>query len=688
MPRARRGRDKVAEAVLAKAGVAATVGGVLGTLIVEMTGLGAAALAAVTAGATALLTAVPTAFLLQRRLSPPRRQRFSAGPEFTLWMESVQRELHVDLQGLTTRGEAPRVEDVFVDIRLRRMDSDPKGDGRSTSHPPEFRSVHSYLDRPSRVVLVITGGPGSGKTTLLRHTASQLLAESEDKKSRLPVLLNLRDHADRIKGRPELSLPEALRFAFDGPSSLEFLTRSLKHDRCVVMLDGLDEVDPIMRPSTADWINRQIIEHPDSDFIVTSRPNVDIHRTLKSHDALLRLEPFGQAQSRDFLHRWYRALEQDESFPRGTHSSAAAAAAELWSCVRVEPGLASLARSPLALVVIANIHRYNSPLPQSRADVYDELCKALLWRRQEAKGLEQRWTGEEIETPLRDLAYMMQTQRTNYLNFDEVRNRLSAWSLPSAQDPEDLLQTAVSSGVLVEPSPAEGLKFAHHAFQDYLTAVHIERTGHSEIINDAIDDGWWGETTWLYAQRADVNPIIRACLESGSVHATTLAIRCAQDTGYLEPDLRTQLERLTRPAALTTSPKRKALISGSSRPTYGLAVEVQRVTATEAPVVGAAERIEITARWNPAPATQARQVTELNVRLLLLAEDLDVQPATRKLRLDPDGAPIMSAFEVLPEREGHVELRIMVLDETSGFLLKECATGLDITVDDKVSLNP
>src|ERR1051326_6969304 len=91
MPRARRGRDKIAEAVLAKAGLAATVGGVFGTLIVEMTDLGANALTVVTAGVTALLTAVPTAFLLQRS-GPLLRQRFSAGSEFTLWMESVQRD--------------------------------------------------------------------------------------------------------------------------------------------------------------------------------------------------------------------------------------------------------------------------------------------------------------------------------------------------------------------------------------------------------------------------------------------------------------------------------------------------------------------------------------------------------------------------------------------------------------------
>lgn len=671
------------------------IGTALGTVVAvtaTFTDLGAASLALVSAATAAVFTTIPFAFLLQRRRAGIEH-RSSATDEsgYARWSELIRRELRVDLQGLATRAEAPRVEDVFVDVPLRQMVFNSEHDKLSPVMPPEFHTLRTHLDRSDRVVLAITGAPGSGKTTLLRHTAGWLLSEADgnERKARLPILLNLRDHTDLIRDMPESGLFEILRSQFDDPSAFEFLIEALERDRCVVMLDGLDEVDPSIRQAAARWIEHQIDRHSRCDFIITSRPDRDFHRTLAARGTLLRPEPFEQDQARDFLYRWYRALDRCEPFTVRPHGHAFAAAAELWSCVRVEPGLASLAQSPLALACIANVHRYASPLPLGRAEVYDELCKALLWRRQEEKGVYQPWTGEHIETPLRDLAYTMQIRRTNLLGLGEIRQALETMAAPAVPSPEDVLAVAISSGVLVAPSHSEELGFVHRAFQDYLASVHIERSGQSEVISESIDDRWWGEITWLYAQRANVNPIVEACLASGSVYATALAIRCAKTMPYLEPELRIRLDRLTQEVAELPPPQTfKELTSGGSDSTQGpgITVEIDRLTTTESPVVGEVETIGVTARWIPAPTDSAEAAAALDVRLVLFAEDFEVQPATRRLRLEKDGTPVSTDFDIRPERAGQVEVRILVLDESAGVPLKECATELNIAIDEEVSL--
>jgi energy-coupling factor transporter ATP-binding protein EcfA2 len=700
MARVHRRRAAVAEERLKPVGIGTALGTVVVAFTAGFTDLGVASLTLVSAGAAAFFTTIPFAFLLQRRgLGIGRRGPAVDESGYARWSALMRRELRVDLQGLATRAEAPRVEDVFVDVPLRAMAFDSERDELSPVMPLEFQTLRAHLDCSDRVVLAITGAPGSGKTTLVRHTAGRLLSEADEseKKARLPILLNLRDHAGLIKAMPESGLVEILSSQFDDSSAFEFLGEALERDRCVVMLDGLDEViDPGARQAVARWIEHQIDRHPLCDFIITSRPDRDFHRSLAARGTLLRPEPFEQAHARDFLYRWYRALDRYEPFTIRPHSHAFTAAAELWSCVRVEPGLASLAQSPLALACIANVHRYASPLPEGRAEVYDELCKALLWRRQEEKGVHQPWTGEHIETPLRDLAYAMQIRRTSFLGLTEILQELENLAAPAAPSPEDVLEVAVSGGVLIASTRTGELGFVHRAFQDYLASVHIERSGQSEVISESIDDRWWGETTWLYAQRANVNAIVAACLDSGSVHATTLAIRCAQATAYLDPGLRSKLDRLTRPVAELPPPAVTVPASSGSdpdsgadsdpAPAPGITIEVDRLTTTESPVVGEVETIGITARWAPAPA-DAEAAATLEVRLMLSAEEFEVRPATRRLRLNRDGAPVSTDFDIRPERAGQVEIRIVVLDESVGIPLKECATELDVAIEEEVTLN-
>jgi hypothetical protein len=123
-------------------------------------------------------------------------------------------------------------------------------------HAPQMRDQH----------LAILGAPGSGKTTLLRHAALTMAARSwrADRAvpRRLPVLLFLRDHAGAIKENPSLSLAQAIhdRLArLDGPSvPVGWFARQLGAGRCVVLLDGLDEVANPAGGGSAEELKRRL----------------------------------------------------------------------------------------------------------------------------------------------------------------------------------------------------------------------------------------------------------------------------------------------------------------------------------------------------------------------------------------------------------------------------------------------
>ena len=89
---------------------------------------------------------------------------------------------------------------------------------------------------------VIVGAPGSGKTTVLRHLALKSCKENLEKQERIctpvPIILlkflesgkDLRDYIDVVFEE------------YDFPRAKEFVEKDLKEGKCMVLLDGFDEL--------------------------------------------------------------------------------------------------------------------------------------------------------------------------------------------------------------------------------------------------------------------------------------------------------------------------------------------------------------------------------------------------------------------------------------------------------------
>jgi GTPase SAR1 family protein len=469
-----------------------------------------------------------------------------------------------DVKGLSAPGEAILdLEHVFVNVGLSRSSPNPsanpiptlKKNGREVRYNIWQFLLHNASHRPKN--LVILGAPGTGKTTLLKHLTLSLAAPTQDapRLNKTPVFLYLRDIANHIEQNPHYKLPQAVEAMLTGRKvklSLDWLATELANGRCLIMLDGLDEVaDLELRQQVAAWVQRQIRQHYPNQFIITSRPfgyqSNPLPNTLQ-----LEVKPFTIEQVRQFVNNWYLANEHQKQGrdDEGVRREARLNASDLLQRLNQTPALLEMGVNPLLLTMIATIHHYRGRLPDQRVALYNEICDVFLGKRQSARGIEYELTPSQKKRVLQTLAYeMMRRNLRNISRADAADIIDPALQRVHPQTPSSrfLQMIANSSGLLVE-HVAGVYSFAHLTFQEYLTAVHIKDQQLEQILLDRVEESWWHETIRLYSAQANATNIIRACVmrETASIPALTLAVECLDEALEVEDDFRKIPQELVR----------------------------------------------------------------------------------------------------------------------------------------------
>ena len=353
------------------------------------------------------------------------------GRRYRQWVLDSRR--YVDVKDLATGGDhTPELDDVYVDVALvRRAPHQVSGNplGSVAEDATGRHSVSEFLDRRERVVLAVSGPPGSGKSTLLAHAARRSARAGRRNRRRVPVLLALREHAGTIAASPGTPLPDVLRAAVSGMPGSEpdgWWERQLRRGRCMILLDGLDEVARQEdRGAVATWVERQISSYPGNHFVITSRPH-GFPGPVIAHADVLAVRPFTAEQVQLFLNRWYLAAERhatgavSKAQMRAVRIRAGESAVGLLKLLRDNPALYDLTVNPLLLTMIATVHRYRGALPGSRADLYGEICQVMLSRRIQAKNLPELLPWPAKQKLLAALAYQMMLNRASELPASQV----------------------------------------------------------------------------------------------------------------------------------------------------------------------------------------------------------------------------------------------------------------------------
>ncbi len=488
------------------------------------------------------------------------------GLRYRRWVLDTLR--YADANDLATSGEhIPELADVYVDLALDSPAplSSPDGPSPGSSATAGRHSLSELLDQREQVVLALVGQPGSGKSTLLAQAArstAHLSVRGGPGHKRVPLLLALRNVAGTVAADPEASLAAVARALAGGgtggaggnrlgrePSG--WWERQLRRGRCLVLLDGLDEVARTSdRLAVADWVEQQVARYPRNHFVVTARP-YGLPDALAAQARVRVVRPFTAQQKRLFLDRWYLAAEQHATGGSGPGGRGAVrlrareAAARLDLLLREHPALQELAVNPLLLTMIATANRYRGALPASRGDLYAEICRVLLSRRMQPGEAPELMSWPAKQTLLAVLAYQMMRDQVTSVGAARAAEVLSPLleRYPQSVTSAAFLDDVARAGLLTE-APAGRYAFAHLTFQEYLAARHVGATpGLVKSLADNVDDPWWRETILLYAATADASPVVRACLDSGTITALTLAFDCNEAGTEIDPDLRRHLDR-------------------------------------------------------------------------------------------------------------------------------------------------
>ena len=313
----------------------------------------------------------------------------SPGDRAREWFEREREKLVAQLEA----GQLDHVEFEAAVDRLeaqygRRFRFD---DGRDSAQVVPV--LDAVRDTPRLLVL---GDPGAGKTTVLRylaltHARSFLNGTPvQGRPPMFPIYLRLGEYAryGHPSGIGEF-LPHHLRqLECRTPGLSDLLTQQLEAGRCLVLLDGLDEIaSAAQRQSVVTAVMNFVTAHArqGNRFVVTSRIAGYQAAPLPDSFQAVRLQDMDDPTIHRFLDVYCREVERaetpDKTSPAIVEAGAREAAA-IRQALEANAGVRRLAANPLLLTALVLVHRASGRLPHRRVEAYIEVCNALgrTWR--------------------------------------------------------------------------------------------------------------------------------------------------------------------------------------------------------------------------------------------------------------------------------------------------------------------
>ena len=485
-----------------------------------------------------------------------------------------------NVRGLRTQGTFMlKLEKVFVELRIAHAHKPQQASVNpvfaktfTNSHPIwDFLNFNKKHQSDDTLVLGVIGAPGCGKTTLLQHIAL-ILATQQHRRYKMsayiPLLLFLRQHVKTIVE----SAPNLADLAYTHFSNCQkypdlnpppnWFAQQLTNGKCIILLDGLDEVaDLLQRRKVSAWVDQQIKSYHRCRFIVTSRPQGYLTAPVAQAN-VLEVQPFNAEQVRRFVHAWY--LENEvisfRGLDEGIRNGAKQKSEDLLRRLKETPSLNALTVNPLLLTMIAMVHRYRGQLPGRRVELYSEICDVLLGHWQKAKGLDVSLTAAQKRVALQPLAAIMMLRKWRDISTDHAvqmitkpLKRVGYQSIPSF-----LNDVQAGSGLFFEGEIGEW-SFAHLTFQEYLAATYFLEKQSKLDWKTIINESWWHETLLLYAAQGDATRLVQACLDNNNVTSLTLAADFLEEARELDETVREQVEIRLIDALESDDPQRRQL---------------------------------------------------------------------------------------------------------------------------------
>lgn len=482
-----------------------------------------------------------------------------------------------------------RLENLFVPLKMAQTSAQKVSQNiiqsRQVFDPLKQQEIGDILVKMTtediKQRLVILGAPGSGKSTLLRHITLLYATRKQRRLHRkipklIPVLLLLRNVYQDIIQEPQPPLASVIENAVKKLQSSQpleprqgWFAKRLRQNKCLVMLDGFDEIaDDTQRQQVSRWVSQQINEYPNTSFILTSRPEGYKKAPLQGNFLELEVQSFTREQRNKFIQDWYKFRKKEGNNNKedlGVRDSAIKSANNLIAQIDTSPSLKMMATNPLLLNMIAITHDSEVTLSTKQVDLYKDICRVLLEGRQRAKGLSTSPTSlsaDQKQVVLKSLALELMQKNTQAFTLDEtsthektfkeakslIQEKLDRFPNQTLSPEEFIKKDDLGVRELLSEREQEGIyEFAHKTFQEYLAAVEIEKTKQEKILQEALADdkkfAWWRETIRFYVAQTDATHLIQVALNHPTIPVLTLVYQCWQgkEAQQIEREVQQQL---------------------------------------------------------------------------------------------------------------------------------------------------
>ena len=359
---------------------------------------------------------------------------------------------------------------------------------------------------------ILLAGPGGGKTTLLRYLALAYCGRIEHETAAritplFPIFISLRDVEDRDRSLIELFREQLAVAKFPEPKL--FLESLLEKGKCIILVDGLDEVPSGYQEKISRQLKFFSTKFHRNKVVISSRITEPL-RELESYTEI-QLCHFTMRQVRGFTDTWFAGKNERKG-------------RQLSDQISKDMHLRELASTPLLLTLICILYKHDLRIPTNRGELYERCVECLLREWDASRGF-RRDTKFDRFSDARKIQFFSGIASTffreNKLLFSEedvlvsLGSFLDDLSIPRSKTEEVLNELISHHGLIVERAP-KVYSFSHLTFQEYFVAKHVLMSGGwGNSLNGKVSDPRWKEVICLSASTAlDCTEIVSSVISS------------------------------------------------------------------------------------------------------------------------------------------------------------------------------
>jgi len=406
--------------------------------------------------------------------------------------------------------------------------------------------------------IVILGDPGSGKTTLLKYIAliyarglKKIYERLGFDEKLLPVFVPISAIYSQTRNKPSINFIEAISSYYNSreiKNTEKFIEENLEKGKCIVLLDGLDEIPDFKgRLSITKEIEDFIRRYRNNRFIITSRIIGYEKINIDSITEYL-VSPLDEKEIEKFVNNWFMAFERKvkKGMPENAIKKVVNDETEgLLKSIKEDKNIYDLAKNPFLLTLICLVQKSGYKLPRYRIELYKIIVETLFetWviaRNIAGKGLVEARDYKEGEKVLAPLALWMHENCPGGIEKEEklkekiieIMKKRGISEDEGRKVVDEFFKYLAEQTQLIIPKGRDYYGFRHLSFEEFLSArALIMEEKYDDYLKKYSDDPRWKEIFLLTAgwlgivdgREKEVTKIVEKLMKSEKIEVLLLA---------------------------------------------------------------------------------------------------------------------------------------------------------------------